>query len=349
MNTDIPADAFASLTETANKLVWKTPDFNLLHLRPVDEYPLIARVLREQLLKAHNGGRLMLPDLAAFDNSSVAVFSDYGGESSGDYYTYSAVVCGWNYIGAFAAKMAEVRKAHSLGEKEIAFKDFGMGQLRRALPDYLSALNNLLPGFLCTLVVDKKIKTLLGPGGKQLADMLQAEGVGEWKASVTEKLLRITHMTAFLTVLLARNGQKVFWMTDNDNVCANEEQHMGALKMFERAIRIYQRPNQAFPLIGGARPFDPKSLDMLDVLSACDVTASTLEHYFTRKDKSPDELFGVKQGADSVLRWLTSDGIGLKKATFIVKSREDGQIEFGTVDFRPAENPTDLTLVPIFV
>jgi hypothetical protein len=349
MDSEIHQNALATIADTANRLVWKNPDFNLLHLRPVDEYPLIARVLHDQLIKAHGRGRLMLPDLAAFDNSSVAVFSDYAGESSGNYYTYSALVCGWNYIGAFAARMAEVRKLHSLGEKEISFKDFGMGQLRRSLPDYLTALNNLLPGFLCTLIVDKRIETLFGPDGRQLAEMLETEGVGEWKPKLTEKLLRVAHLTAFLTVLLARDGQKVFWMTDNDSVCANDEQHMGALKVFERAIRIYQRPNQKFALVGGARPFNPKSLDTLDILSACDVTASTLEHYFTRKNRESAEELVVKAGAETVLSWLTSDGIGLKKATFIVKYREDSQIDVGTVDFTPVEKPTNLTLIPIFM
>lgn len=342
-------DALASLSELVNKLVWKSPDFNLLYSHPVDEYPLIARVLQEQLVKAHNHGRLTLPDLSAFENSSIAVFSDYAGESSGSYYTYSVLVCGWNYIGAFATRMSEVRRLHNLGEKEISFKDFGMGQLRRALPDYLTALNNLLPGFLCTLVVDKKIKTLFGPDGKQLAEMLQTEDVGEWKPVVTEKLLRITHMAAFLTTLLARNGQKIFWMTDNDAVCANEEQHMGALKMFERATRIYRRPNQDFPIIGGARPFNPKSLDTLDVLSACDVTASSLEHYLTRKDQMTEDELLVKGGVDSVLPWLGTDGIGLKKIAFIMSQRADGQIEFGTINFTPTNQPSELTLIPIFM
>jgi hypothetical protein len=124
---------------------------------------------------------------------------------------------------------------------------------------------------------------------------------------------------------------------------------MGALKVFERAIRIYQRPNQKFALVGGARPFNPKSLDTLDILSACDVTASTLEHYFTRKNRESAEELVVKAGAETVLSWLTSDGIGLKKATFIVKYREDSQIDVGTVDFTPVEKPTNLTLIPIFM
>ena len=123
-----------------------------------------------------------MPDLAAFENDSVAIFSDYGGESCGRFNTYSALVCGIGYTGLFQKKMKSVREKHALREKEIAFKDFGMGALRRALPDYLDALDHL-PGLLCTLVIDKRIPTVFGPQEKstrnRLAKILEDEGLGK--------------------------------------------------------------------------------------------------------------------------------------------------------------------------
>jgi hypothetical protein len=57
------------------------------------------------------------------------VGSDYGGESTGDYYVYSALACGYGVTGVFNTRMKSIRTEHHLGDKEIAFKDFGMGQL----------------------------------------------------------------------------------------------------------------------------------------------------------------------------------------------------------------------------
>lgn len=321
-------------SEFANKLVLKNPDINLLRTNQ-EGYPPLAEGLQKAFHLHKAGGKLVLPDLGAFGNDSVAIFSDYGGESSGNYNTYSALVCGFGYTSLFQQKMKAVREKHALGEKEIAFKDFRMGPLRRALPDYLDALDNL-PGFLCTLAVDKRVPTLFGPQEKSTRELLsrtlEAEGLGKRKPEVAEKLLRIVHFTAFLTALLAHDGQKIFWMTDNDAVCANQEAHKQLLAIFERVLSIYCRPNSTFPLIGGAVPFAPRSVEMLDLLSAADVVAGSIEPCFPKQGSTPEGDPLIKSGADDVLRWLAHDGIGLKKANFFIRRADAaGTIESGAV------------------
>jgi hypothetical protein len=152
------------LVEFANRLVWKSPDLNVLR-RNEEEYPLLSQLLQNTVRHSASLGKLILPDLRAFHNEAVAVFSDYGNESSGGYYTYSALVCGFGYTGPFNQEMKAVREKHDLGEIEIAYKSFGTGQVHRAIPDYLEALNRL-PGLLCTVLVDKGVTTLFGPQEK---------------------------------------------------------------------------------------------------------------------------------------------------------------------------------------
>jgi hypothetical protein len=296
----------------ANQLVWKNPDLDLLHEHPKNEYPLVAQVLETQLKKSHARGRLLLPDLRVYDNPSVGVFSDYGGESTGNYHVYSALVCGYGITGVFNTKMRDVRATHGLGEKEIEFKDFGMGQLLRALPDYLAALDGLVPGFLCTLVVDKSLATLFGsPEGSSLSQMPHSEGLGEWKPQVAEKLLRVVHLTAFLAALLTHEGQKIFWMSDHDAICPNDKRHFDLLSVFERVLRVYTRPGCAFPIVGGAMPFAERSVEMMDLLSTADIVAGSLADYFTKRDLTPLESIRVKQGTREVLklqcsRWIAA-------------------------------------------
>jgi hypothetical protein len=322
----------------ARQLAWKDPDIDLLRTDQ-EGYPTIARELQKIFHLHESAGRLALPDLRAYGNDSVAVFSDYAGESSGNYATYAALVCGFGYTDIFHQRMKAVREKHDLGKKEIAFKDFRMGPLRRALPDYLEALDNL-PGFICTLAVDKRIPTLFGPTEKStrelLSSTLQAEGLGRWKPDVAEKMLRIVHFTAFLVALLAHDGQKVFWMTDNDSVCPNQEAHAQLLAAFQRVLSIYSRPGVTFPLIGGAMPFDPRSVEMLDLLSAADVVAGSIEPCIPKQGRAPEGDPQIKSGADDVLRWLAHDGIGLRKATFFVRRGEAvGTIESGAVYLGP--------------
>ena len=142
--------------------------------------------------------------------------------------TYSVLVCGYNFISAFTDKMKVIREQYGLGQKEIGFKSFGMGQVQASLTDFLTVADTL-PGFLCTLAVDKRISTLFGPHDKpqheRLAQLLAENGLGGRKPLEVEKLLRVVHMTAFLAALLVHTGQKIFWMSDNDSICANREQH----------------------------------------------------------------------------------------------------------------------------
>ena len=77
--------------------------------------------------------------------------------------------------------------------------------------------------------------------------MLSDAGLGEWKREVAERLLRLTHLAAFLTALLAHNGQKLFWMTDNDSICPNEDAHKQALTLVDRVLAVYGRPGVKFP------------------------------------------------------------------------------------------------------
>lgn len=175
------AEYQARMTEFANRLALKRPDLNLLRGHPREEFPVITESL-EYLLKERDAQRkLVLPNLAAFNNDAVGIFSDYSGENSGSYMTYSVLVCGYNFISAYSEKMKKIRERYGLGGKEIGFKSFRMGQVQASLSDFLAAADTL-PGFLCTMAIDKRITTVFGPHDKpqheRLARVLNDLGLG---------------------------------------------------------------------------------------------------------------------------------------------------------------------------
>lgn len=340
------------LIEFANRLVLKRPDLNLLGNHPRNEYPIITQNLEALLQERHAKGKLLLPNLSAFQNQALGIFSDYSGEGSGTYYTYSVLVCGYGFTSSFSEKMKLVRKNFRLGDKEIAFKDFGMGQVRASLPDYLAAANEL-PGFLCTLAVDKRIATLFGPHDdpsslQKIADLLANNRLGGRKPREAEKLLRVVHMAAFMAALLGTDGQKIFWMTDNDAICANPDQHQSMMALFDRVLPIYTRSGVNFPLLGGALPFQPKSVEMNDLLSIADVVAGSVAQYLTKSDTEPQEMITLKEGAEKVFAFLGREDIGLKKATFLIRLNSKGELERGDIDIALRNPLADAMLVPIF-
>jgi hypothetical protein len=322
--------------EYLDRLILKNPDLNLLQKLPKDQYPYFIQVLESLLQQMDTQGKLILPNLSAFTNGSLGIFSDYSGEGSGNYLTYSVLVCGYGYTSVFNDKLARIRERYQLCDTEIAFKEFRRGKLRAALPDYLAAANEL-PGFLCTVAVDRRILTLFDPRNdraafRRLKEELFSEGLGEWDLAVVEKLMRVTHMAAYLAALLGADGQKIFWMSDNDSICANEEKHGSMMAIFDRFLRIYTRPGVDYPLIGGARPFTPPSVEMNDLLSLADVVAGSVAQWLTKSDtESPEELV-VKEGAEKVFLFLGTEGIGLRKATFVIRQGDNGEILAGPME-----------------
>ena len=245
----------------------------------------------------------------------------------------------------------KIRKEYQLESKEIAYKDFRMGQVRRALPDYLLTLSNYLPGFLLTLAVQKKALEEFAPTSRETSNLLEATlksiGVEGRKPRGNEKLARVVELVAFLTALLGKDEQKVFWMTDNDEISPTNAKHEETLSAFQALLRVFCRDNQTFSLIGGALPFEQRDVGMLDLLSATDICAGALAEYLTQREMCDADKIVVKPGCEHVLRWLAHDGIGLRKMNIIVRRGADASIESGPIEFALDEPSKDVTIVPI--
>ena len=249
----------------------------------------------------------------------------------------------------FQNKMRGIRQQYQLGETEIAYKRFREGRMRAALPDYLLALNNLLPGLLFTLVVDKKIKSLFGVETKDdreaVRQYLRDAGFGSKKPEVIEKALRITHMAAFLTGLLAHDGQKIFWMTDNDAISEGERGATETLSLFARAVEIYKRSGVSFDVIGGGTAFAKRHADTLDLLSAADIVCGALSDYLTKREDVAKSGNKGKGGTDRVLQWMPLNGVGLGKLVLVMRPDRDG-VRLGSLQIE-TDVPQEQVEVPI--
>ncbi len=325
-------------------MTWVDPVIDVLKEDLLPLYSPLAHIVDAHLLGRKQRRCLLLPNLRDDGNETIGVFSDYSGESDGPYLVYSILVCGWNHSFGFLSEMEPIRTRYGLADKEISFKDFRYGPISRGLRAYLRALDTCVVGLLYTLVVDKALGTLFRVGQSQPPHEVLAEEGYRWPPRAAEKLLRVTHTAAYLTALLSREGQKVFWMTDHDDIAANDKMHQQALEIFQGVLAIYAK--HSFGLISGAVPFAERSTGYLDLLSATDVVAGSLAFHFSERTSMAP---ATKKGAEEVLRWLQHDGIGLKKMTVIVRKEKDGSIT--AADLVPAklEIPDHVTVVPIRV
>ena len=337
------------IIELAERLTLHHPRLSIVP--DTDEYPWFIRELQRQLQALESRKELLLPNIRN-NNDSVAVFSDYGGESADSkYHTYSFLVCAWNQTGYFNQEMEKLRNSNGLNDpfKEITFKDFRYGPIKRSLDKYLANLSNFVNGYLFTVVVEKTLGSIFGSDSKEtskhLVETFKDNGLGSWKPQVAEKLLRITHFSSYLVALLSRKGQKVVWMTDHDSIAPNSNRFTDTLNLFSNLLNHYC-PHE-LSTIGGAVPFEEKSPMFLDLLSSTDIVAGSIEHYMTRSNDIDGEP-EIKEEVDKVLCWLTGQGISLKKHTMFIRKQDEGMVS-GTLQFNLKEPDPEAIFVPVIV
>ena len=84
----------------------------------------------------------------------------------------------------------------------------------------------------------------------------------------------------------------------------------------------------------------------LDLLSAADIVAGSLEHYFTKGAHEAD--VEISEHANKVLKWLANEGVGLKKQNIIIRTNDEGSIVTGTLEINLKEPDTDGITIPVF-
>jgi len=311
--------------------------------------PIITKSLEEQLNKLAKRESLFLPNLHTH-NETVAVFSDYGGEATTSRYNvFSFLICAFNGLAAFRDAQSQLREEHKLNTpaKEFSFKTLDYGPIERSLSGYIRNISNLVPGVLISVVIEKGNLSLWGSDKKkaqlEMVEILKDAELGDWKPEPAEKLITVIHLVSYFIAILAKDGQKIFWQSDEDAIMANDEKMAQAGRLFARVLGLYT--TKKFPILGYAKSFGKDSTLLLDLLSVPDLVAGSIEHYLTRKDNLAE--LTIKDGANKILVWHGYQGLALKKYAFIFRPGEKGGIMAGTLNFDVIKPLPDLEFVDI--
>lgn len=338
----------SEIIRIANACVLKKPVFPIE--KGAVDFPEFIKHLERHLIIRHTRNDLLLPNLHEHIKT-IAVFSDYGGESSdSQYFTYSFLFAGYDALFHSLKKMREIRIQHNLLTpfKEFCFKDMGYGPLNRALPSWLKEAGESIPGLLFTLIIPKSIKSIFGGDDKTIVGILEAEGYGKWKAPIAEKLLRVVHIISYFVALLSKRDQNIFWMTDDDAIIANDRKAGEVKRLFGRVIHMYAPHDYGKILIGKDFGKENDDAGISDLLSYPDLVAGSTESYYSRC--LDDEEGTVKDTTNTVLLWLCHQGIALKKLNMAFKHESDGGISAGVAEWRRKdETPNNVEYIPIWL
>ena len=310
-----------TLEDFAEMMTMKKIVFNAIKRDKFNNNSILIKLVDSYFQSQSKNKELFFPELRTFSNETISIFSDYGGEhTESKYNSYSILFCGWNHSWGAIEKFNTIREKYKLDKKEIAFKDLKFGPTQRALDEYLNSLNENVYGFLFTVLIEKDIKSLfIGKGNLHLLKEIENAGLGYWKEKNAEKLMRILHLISYVLPLISSPNQKIFWMTDQDSIVANKKMFENTFKLFEAVLKIYT--DNKYSLIGGATPFKETDVYTMDLLSITDLVAGCVEQYFSTKKNNEEP--SIKKGAEKVIKWLSTQGIGLKKEVICIYLEND--------------------------
>jgi hypothetical protein len=178
----------------------------------------IVNELSDFIDKLEYSEKVFLPDLRQADN--LYIFSDYSANKDQQLISYSILILDDNSVNSFVAVQKHFWEVYTLESRIIEYKKLNDGPTKRALVPFLQ-LCNKLNGLLLTIIIHKNTKSIYTT---KIPEYLQKQIITWGKKAVREKFLRLREFLIFILNGLGREDQNVLWITDNDEIVANNLQ-----------------------------------------------------------------------------------------------------------------------------
>jgi hypothetical protein len=263
-----------------------------------------------------------LPDFS--DDAGLFVASDYGGQHQGGaYLTYSFVFTTPKRWLLWEVERRRVRRIFGL-DRRISFKNLSDQHKWDALPHFLGAAS-LLGGLTVTVLVHKSIRSVFFLGKGLDVRRPELEKFRAWKRPALERMLRVVYVFALLVAGLSREDHRILWITDQDDIVANDSRHQD---LVDSAVELVSTlsPHRILGLESGTTAADNGSLEIEDLASIADLASGATGEVMTSLAQSggrtsPALLSVVERGSAKSLRlihWLSARGLPLKHVVIAV-------------------------------
>jgi hypothetical protein len=265
-----------------------------------------------------------LPDLRC--GAMVLIGSDYSGQHiTSIYESLAFVFADIQHCQRWYKMRHEIRKQILSDDRRISYKALKDKKRSNALYDFLQAANDI-PGLLVVVLIHKGIESLFKASGRIDRTDPEIESLLHWPPHVVEKLLRIIHFISFFLAGLSRDGQDVLWITDEDEIAANEQRHRELTTSFGNILSQYLQH-----ALGNVRvattASDTGKRDIEDFVSIADLSAGALcdaLNAYSRANVQPSPNvilpppFDLQKKALNVLNWFSDRRHSLKRLVFSI-------------------------------
>lgn len=269
---------------------------------------------------------------------TVFVASDYGGMHAGAFYqSMSFILLNPETLLAWDTTRCALRERLRLGSRRLSYKALNDVRRRRALLPFLEAAN-LIPGILVTVLIDQSVRTAFERDDPIEQEALRAQLLPGWSAPVVERALRVVHLVSFFLAGLTAPGQDVLWITDEDDIAANEARLRQLVDVFARVSSHYLPHDLRHLRIGTARS-DTGRRDLEDVLAIADLAAGALQET-VKVQGVPSGGFWlppptrVPAKTRSISDWFSDGTASLRRLVYVLDEAPDsGKLRITSMKF----------------
>ena len=296
------------------------------------------------------------PFVSPCSHNDLLIASDYGGEHKAATHTaFSFLVVDPVYVWLYLDEVKRIRNDILGNERTMQFKSLNDGVRQKALPHYLTAANTL-PGILFVFVIRKGLVLAEDDVVIDNAHSEWLTRIAQWNPKTLRKFLTVGNLGALIIASLSKPGQSVTWLTDDDELTANEQRVKDSTDALSHLYSHYGNHNLNNFRFGSSRWTDYLKQSE-DLISVADLTAGAFSECANLKRVDLDSPLmerdslgsqGASVKSQYLMGWFCNESFAsLNRVSIVIESsKKDGavvtQAELKTDIHHFAFNPTDL-------
>ena len=212
----------------------------------------------------------------------------------------------------------------------MSFKFLNDAQRRRALLPFLNAAN-LFDGACVVVVVHKDLKRMsTSPSSVEIWKSIRGLK-GNWRPSAFEAMARVAHFFSLLVAEFSRPHQHVTWITDEDDIVANDDRLTDIMDLAASMAGLYaDHPLGEFAM--NSTQVDEEERYFEDFVAIPDLVAGAFAEVVNVWSRDPrwyegGDLFlmpdKLTRKANIVSTWFCDASPALKRAVVLVDRHDD--------------------------
>lgn len=267
---------------------------------------------------------------------TLILLCDYSGQhNSATHEAFSFFLADLIYCWRWEDARKEVRRSFLRDSRRMSFKALNDRRRQKALIPFLRAADSI-PGLLFTVVIEKSLKKTIFNFASDDAEDSDRK-FSQWNTSAFQRFMLMGHLGSLLLSGLSAPKQNVIWLTDEDDLAANDARIIQGTNALVNISSNYLSHTLSHLRYGTTRS-DPGDLSIEDFAALPDLAAGALNEIVISVPIS--DIFiraphSLSTKTRNIAGWLSESFYTLKKLTFVVDKAETENVRI-----------RDLTLLP---